>query len=486
MAAFAALLAGCAAPSPPLSTWRVEPNYRVSGTGPGVAPGYAALARQYEGERRWRDATEAWRKASLEAPDDVDVLNSLGTAEAGQGRYREGIAALRRAVALAPERAQVLNNLGFALLLDGLTEEAAAVLREALQREPAHRMARANLDRAEQSLLSRAPAAKTGGAGDMPEQARLAALGLATQPALAAVGQRPSLPDSNAPARAALTEAAPTDARVQLVANVVPLRTIDAASAEMTRAEMTRDVLAPREEPPVAAQIAAPAEPTVVLPRVPLPAAPGPVMATATPAALLPKSPTVMRPPALSAEVLRASAATGYAFKPGQVGGLALSALRVGQAVPRIEIANGNGVNGMAARFHGLLRAGGHLQNVVLTNLAAFNAPVSTVYYRPGFATAARALAARSPVRMEVTEAPPGTAAGADIRVVLGHDARLPATCTPRCLVAATPAPMSVAVAAVEPAPPDRADSSSNGVVDTSDPGRPSALVAAWLEVLAR
>ena len=184
-AALAALLAGCAAPAPALKAWRVEPNYRITNTGPSAGPGYVALAKQYEGERRWRDASEAWRKASLEAPVDAEILNSLGTAEAGQGRYREAIAALRRAVALAPERAQLLNNLGFALLLDGLAAEATAVFRDALVRDPTHRLARANLERAEQSALASAPSS-TGPTAAAPtnhmsDPARLSALGLGAQ-----------------------------------------------------------------------------------------------------------------------------------------------------------------------------------------------------------------------------------------------------------------------------------------------------------------
>lgn len=147
LSALALALAGCAAPAP--EAWRVEPNYRVSHAGPGMAQGYAALARQYEGERRWSDALQAWRRAATEAPDDVDVLDALGVALAGQGRYEESVMALQRAVALAPQSARLHNNLGYALILAGRAEEARDPLRTAVLLDPAHAMARANLQRVE-------------------------------------------------------------------------------------------------------------------------------------------------------------------------------------------------------------------------------------------------------------------------------------------------------------------------------------------------
>ncbi|MDO8778833.1 MAG: LytR C-terminal domain-containing protein [Burkholderiaceae bacterium] len=148
VAAMAVVLAGCSTPEP--KSWRVAPNYRISHAGPSADAGYVALARQFEGERRWREARDAWRKAALAAPQDADILNALGLAEASQGQYGHAVAALRRAVALAPERAQLLNNLGYALLLDGHSVEAKSVLQEALARSPDHLLARANLERIDQ------------------------------------------------------------------------------------------------------------------------------------------------------------------------------------------------------------------------------------------------------------------------------------------------------------------------------------------------
>ena len=143
----ALVMAGCATPTP--EAWRVVPSYRVTHAGTGAAQGYLALARKYEGEGRVGLALVAWRKAALEAPDDVEILDALGIAEAGQGFHDRAVAALRRASALAPPRAARLNNLGYALLLDGRTDEARRVLLEALALEPQHAQAQTNLSRLE-------------------------------------------------------------------------------------------------------------------------------------------------------------------------------------------------------------------------------------------------------------------------------------------------------------------------------------------------
>ncbi|WP_298832624.1 LytR C-terminal domain-containing protein [uncultured Piscinibacter sp.] len=143
LAAALLVLAGCA--SPPPEAWRVVPSYRISHAGLGMAQGYAALARQYEGERRWEDALEAWRKAAADAPDDADILDGLGIALSGQGRLDEAVVTLHRAAEGAPASARRFNNLGYALMLAGRNDEARSVLHRALALDPGHTAARANL-----------------------------------------------------------------------------------------------------------------------------------------------------------------------------------------------------------------------------------------------------------------------------------------------------------------------------------------------------
>ncbi|MFZ3081923.1 tetratricopeptide repeat protein [Rhodoferax ferrireducens] len=333
--AIALVLTGCAAPVP--TVWRVAPNYRISNSGPDrvAANGYMALARQFEGEHRWRDARDAWRKAALEAPNNADVMNALGMAEAAQGLFGNAVAALRRAVALAPQRAALLNNLGYALLLDGRTDEAKDVLREALVLNPEHRLARSNLNRVDQVALNATP--------------------LATPPK-----------DASATSELAASTQAP---QLQSVPNLEPM---------------------PLRQAGLSA-VAAVTVPPIASPAVPVAEAP----------------PTVAPTPPV----------TGRAREVLQ---------------PRVEIANGNGVEGMAAWLGGWMRARGLVQRTALTNARPFNTATTVVQYRVGYFGAAQAFAERMPHPVKLASEP-GGALGADIRIVLGRDYRAAAPCQRRC-----------------------------------------------------
>jgi len=101
-------------------------------------------------------------------------------------------------------------------------------------------------------------------------------------------------------------------------------------------------------------------------------------------------------------------------------------------APPRIEIANGNGVIGMAARLGAFLRANGLVDRAMLSNVLPFNISTTVVHYRAGFRDAAQQIVARAPFRMELA-AEAGGAVNADIRVVLGHDVRAAGPCIGAC-----------------------------------------------------
>lgn len=92
-----------------------------------------------------------------------------------------------------------------------------------------------------------------------------------------------------------------------------------------------------------------------------------------------------------------------------------------------IEIVNGNGITGAAARLRQSLREQG-IEATRLTNLPPYKSTHTLVLYRPGKAEAAREVAGRIPVDAGVALAPAGTTR-ADLRVVLGHDVRYSAGC---------------------------------------------------------
>ena len=285
---------------------RVAPSYRVDHAGPGLAQGYAALARRYEGEGRGPEALQAWRKAALAAPADADLQNALGKAEARQGDRDAAVATFQRALVLAPGQAALLNNLGYALMLAGRDEEARTALRRALALQPGHPRAQANLDNlgVPAAELEAVTGAKTG-----------------------------------------------TDTAAVAVPGAIP-------GAET-----------------------------------------GPAVAVPAPAV----APVVQG--------------------PGPTG--------VEGAVAAVEIANGNGINGMAACMADALRARGAIASARLRNALPYDTPTTVVRYRAGHAEAAQTLASLLPGGVQTvagTDSPNSLA----LRVVLGHDLRTGSLCTRR------------------------------------------------------
>ena len=344
--AAAAVLVGCS--SVELTSWKVAPNYRISNSGASAAAGYTTLARQYEGERRWAEAANAWRKAAAAAPQDAEILNSLGLAEARQGRFANAIATLRRALALAPQRVQILNNLGYALLLDGRSVEAKEILSQALVLKPDYPLARINLSRAEK------------------------AIGI-TQTVVTASKKPDSILDP---------PAATETAKIRgLTAGATVLQTEPNVGALEIRLEGLAKVVV-----------------TKVTPSVP---------------------PTV--------PVKSESTTHDHAT---------------------IEIANGNGVPGMAVWLNGWMQSHGLRRASFLRNELPFTTASTVVLYRPGFLKNAQELAKRMPQHIKVAPEPGGPV-DADLRVVLGHDFRSATPCQRSCptYVATTSSPTSVVAA---------------------------------------
>lgn len=89
-------------------------------------------------------------------------------------------------------------------------------------------------------------------------------------------------------------------------------------------------------------------------------------------------------------------------------------------AVVRLEISNGNGVAGAAARLARSLDGEG-VKTVRLSNLRPFAEPQSRIEYQREQQKMAQALARRLNLPLQPAR---GTTAYADLRIVLGHDAR--------------------------------------------------------------
>ncbi|MRW86354.1 hypothetical protein GJ698_19970 [Pseudoduganella sp. FT26W] len=87
----------------------------------------------------------------------------------------------------------------------------------------------------------------------------------------------------------------------------------------------------------------------------------------------------------------------------------------------RLEISNGNGVAGAAARLARLLEADG-VKTVRLSNLRPFVVPLSRIEYPRAQQATAQALSKRLGLPLQQRSGGP---AYADMRIVLGHDIRV-------------------------------------------------------------
>ena len=313
MLALALALAGCNSVDPsPAPPWRVEGLWRVDdGVTSGTGPGYYALGRAYEGEGRWEQAANAYRKAVRAEPANAEYCSALGLALVRGGQLGVAIFVFERAASLAPQRADLLNNLGYALMLDGQDERAQTLLNAALQRDPLHAQARANLDALEARLASQhSPSSPTA---------------LSDDPAPAAS----SVADATIPALELRTTPTAPALSVSTADSVPPLPAADVAA------------------PPLTEQADAP---------------------------------------------MRA----------------------------RVEIVNGNGVRGAAAKLRGQL-GDGSAAAARLSNRPPYRTRTTTIEFRPGFADQALTIAQRMPLGPQLL---PSEALGTrtDVRVLLGHD----------------------------------------------------------------
>lgn len=91
--------------------------------------------------------------------------------------------------------------------------------------------------------------------------------------------------------------------------------------------------------------------------------------------------------------------------------------------LPRLEVINGNGATGMAARMRGMLGGMG-IGVLRLGNQRPYGVQASSIVYRPGHAEAAAALALALGGMPQVQASNgSGVGAGADLRILLGKDA---------------------------------------------------------------
>jgi tetratricopeptide (TPR) repeat protein len=425
------LLQGCGAP-PPSRPLAVQPVVR--GEMPGnQAASWNRLARFHHERGQLALALGAYAQSLALDSNQLEARNAVAVIEAQQGNLESARRALVALVNDYPGEAQPHTNLGYVQYLMGDNAGASQTLRRA--------MALGAGPKAFQNLqLAEAAMGKTPTADDVQLAATKAAPRAATQPASAeAPATAPSVvaaaaPSVTATARPVVAAPAPAAAPAVLANAVTAAATAAAASAEASPvlpASPARATAAPLAAAPLSS---AKPDLAMALPEKPSVARSAPEQLT-----VLPSSREIashMELVKLNANVyeLRARVATDpVAVAPA--GAPVVAAVAPKPAVPavaqadkvrmaRLEVANGNGVTGMARRFRRLL---GQIGIPVdrLSNDKPYKQVATTIQYSPGFEKQAASLQKALQGKAQLASK---QLAASDVRLVLGKDAQVSLT----------------------------------------------------------
>ncbi len=299
-------------------------------------------------------AAKYFREATEQDPHSIESLNGLAASYDRLGRFDLSERIYRRALARNPTSSQTLNNLGYSYLLQGKFDLALVYLRDADSLAAGNEIIQSNRQAAE-------------AAAGMPPSAA-PARGEEGEPAL----ERRAIPavwvERSTPAvQTLITRPSPEFMIAARESGVDPRLTSHHGGLLENAVYIPDPIISP--EPPQRAMVqSASYEPS----------------ADAAEAAL---------------DVLKTAAPTG-------------------EAAPLIEVSNGAGRLGMAARLKTFLERKG-LTVGRLTNAESYNNHETTIFYRQGWSDFARRLAALLPAEIRFAVAPEGRS---DIRVRLGGD----------------------------------------------------------------
>jgi tetratricopeptide (TPR) repeat protein len=393
-------------------------------------------------------AVNEFQAARAETPGSVEILNGLAATYDRLGRFDLADRYYKEAVALDPKNAQTLNNIAYSLILRGDPKHAIPLLDLAKGETPSEPVVEANLQLAK-SLNEMVNRPQTAELKDVDEQERSQRTGLhndtssSTQierrsegvqelvikggsEANATTAQRVSgipplfIPLPPAPAatvRSASTSKAVTTAHAISVSYIAPVAVGDgervvaaplvpvhqARLGELKPTPDTQRAALNRGEPQPPSTIEArskdgvdnpPIVPAESSTRTPRSEDPLPVQVALARTGLIPDATPRTRVSRPSADAPQARSACA------------------------IEISNGAGKTGMAARFRAFAEGQGLVVRL-LTNDRSFSRAKTIVYYRKGSEDSARKIASLLSKRVSLEPAASGRC---DVRVRLGRD----------------------------------------------------------------
>jgi hypothetical protein len=383
------LLQACVAP-PTQKELAMQPVLRVRHSADQTAATYYQLGK-YHQERGNVDLARAAYAYSVELDGrQLEARNALAAIHAQQGRLEDAKVLLLQLVAEYPAVAHPYNNLGYVQYLQGNYDAAVSTLQRALVLDSENPRTRNNLQAAKVEL--------------------------------AKLGERPAIALASAPAAIDTQGVLPAESTANTTANRKDEMTVMAASTPAP-------VPAPSPVPVSAVQ--RPAESVV--------SSPAPTPRTQELAGAIPPSvpqtrmevvqvvPNVfeLRPkPAMAPVVVEKQIERSLIATATPVPAPAITpplALAAATKPSRVEIANGNGITGMAKRIKGVLGRYG-IAVSRLTNDRPFKQLDTKIQYRAGYEQAAEGL--KLALRGHAVVVPVNNLSGnTDVRLVLGKDA---------------------------------------------------------------
>ncbi len=374
----------------------VQPVMRVSHSANQSAATFYQLGKYHSESGKLDFARSAYEASITLDGQQLDARNALAALDATQGKLDAAKALLIQIVADFPEVAHPYNNLGYVYYLQSNFEAAERTLQRAIALDAGNERARNNLNAVNIALArlgNRDTLALAQPAAQLPQEIKPLTLPLVQAAPADQQVAKPSEPVA-VEAASALAAATPIETRTQGLAIISPPPELTVAERIEPQASKELVQIVPyvyelRLKQPNATVFAA-AKPEK------------PVAATATATASVTVAPTAV------SSVLEMPSPT---VLPSIT--LALSS--------RIEVANGNGVTGMAKRISGVLgRQGINVSR--LSNELPYKQLETKIHYRAGFEKTAAGLknALNGHAVVVLT---PSLSLKADVRLVLGRDA---------------------------------------------------------------
>ena len=355
------LLSACASnQAANVALWSISSLIRAGNASSVKPEAMYQMGRYYQGQNRFDLAMVAYQKALAADNGFVEARNGMGVIYSRQGKYREAIEAFQAAIQQVPKAAHIYNNLGYAYYLQGQYGESVAALEKAAALDPANQRALNNLGLAYAK------------AGNKDESVQ----------AFAQAANVPAV--TSDPAVAPSQNASPPP---------VESASVDAATSAET-------IVAPAPQPE-AQVLALPKDRGIIRP------------ASAEPT--IPVVDSRVKLVQLAPNVYELHQQP-YTAEPVKV---ALADIP-STAKVRVEVANGNGVTGLAGKVGQFLRSQGY-PAARLTNQKPYQVQMTQIQYRDGHQAEAQRLQSSLPVAPELAQSN-GLRADISVRLVLGKD----------------------------------------------------------------